>query len=51
MSACGRKRTLISAGFAVPERPVSGKADIHMTINTDDLRTLMQGKIQVSQTI
>ncbi len=28
MSACGRKRTLISEVFGVPERPLSGKADI-----------------------
>ncbi len=26
-SAIGRKRTLISAVFAVPERPLSGKAE------------------------
>jgi len=28
MTASGRKRTLISAVFVVPERPLSGKADI-----------------------
>ncbi len=27
-SASGRKRTLISVDFAIPERPLSGKADI-----------------------
>ncbi len=34
--------------FAVLERPLSGKADINVTVSTDDLRTVNTGKIQAT---
>ncbi len=30
LAACGRKRTLISVVFGVPECPLSGKADVQI---------------------
>ena len=32
MTAIGRKRTIISLVFVMPERPLSGKADIHKLV-------------------
>jgi len=40
MSAFGRKRTIISLVFVMPERPLSGKADIALTVNMDDYRAM-----------
>ncbi len=39
MSAFGRKRTLKTAGFYYPERPLSGKAATERQSNTDCART------------
>jgi len=48
VAASGRKRTLEIGDFGASERPVSEKADINVTVSTDDLRTVNTGKIQAT---